>query len=133
VRFLKPSFQGINSVSVGYILTLTNVSHRACLIGHFLGVRVPRDTAASIDVKPVPSNNVIPQTNLSVPLLVRPGKTVGTYVVLTTPCGGIVGSEVGVRIVFYADTSPIEVQRVVATGACRGEDNEIELPPLVNG
>jgi hypothetical protein len=129
--FLRTSVQPFNSVSVGYSLTIRNVSGRSCVLGHLLFVRLPRHAPATIEVKPRLTSAFLPSIDLSRRLIVLPGKDAGTYVIVTAPCGGV-HSSVDARIVFGADALPSAIEVPIVIRACRAVPNQVDLPPLAN-
>lgn len=131
MHFLRPSVQPMGPFFVGYSLTIRNVSSRPCALGHLIFVRLPRHASASIEVKPQLRSDLLPPIDLSRPLVVRPGNAVGTYVVVTAPCGGV-HSSVELPIVIGADASPSAVEATITIRACRAVANDIALPPLAN-
>jgi len=132
LHFLKPTSEGVNSVQLLFYFKLKNTGRRACVAPHFLTVEVPRKTAAPVSVQPRVGGDLVPVVNLARPLLVQPGKIVETSVILDTPCGGIVGTDVGAKVVFAADEWPVDVKTSISVGLCRTEANEIEIYPLAH-
>lgn len=133
LQFGKPLAQGINSISIGYGIRIENVGARACTIQRFLIVRVPKNAPAAVDVIPYATSDLAPRVDLRRPLVLEPRHAAGTYLVLTTPCGGV-DAFVGIRLqlaieVPYGQAEQFFSMPLPARG-CRSRPNQIELWPL---
>jgi len=136
LRFPTPMTQPISSAFTGYIVTIRNVGGRACVLRRYLVVRVPKQSPAEIDVRPVlTSDDLLPPIDFSRPLIVQPHRAASAYVVLTAPCGGV-HSFAWLRLGIAAEVPYDQATRFFGTtmriSVCRSVANQITLPPLMD-
>jgi len=133
LRFVKPFVQPAGSVQVGYGIRIKNIGHAACTLRRFLVIRVPKGSPAAIDVVPRLASGLVSPVDFRQPLVLATSRSVGTYLVLTAPCGGI-DAYVGVQLQLAVEVPYGQTYRFLTMplpiGGCRSVSNQIDLPPL---